>query len=90
MHLHYGIYVYTINGGYQQNVLVRGVPFDLAAEFAWEGALIVEDLRKDYGERRFQALGLIGDRLHMMVFTLRANRRMYQSAQGQQTRGETI
>jgi uncharacterized protein len=37
-------------------------------------ALIVEDLRKDYGERRFQALGLIGDRLHMMVFTPRANK----------------
>jgi hypothetical protein len=27
-----------------------------------------------YGERRFQALGLIGDRLHMMVFTPRANK----------------
>src|SRR5882757_7248962 len=51
----------------EKNVLVRGVPFELAAEFAWDGALIVEDLRKDYGERRFQALGLIGDRLHMMV-----------------------
>lgn len=78
MHLPYCIYVYTINGGYQlrlsQNVLVRGVPFELGAEFAWDGALIVEDLRKDYGERRFQALGLIGDRLHMMVFTPRANK----------------
>ena len=37
-------------------------------------ARIVEDLRKDYGERRFQALGLIGDRLHLMVFTPRANK----------------
>jgi hypothetical protein len=58
----------------EKNALVRGVPFELAAEFAWDGALIVEDLRKDYGERRFQALGLIGDRLHMMVFTPRANK----------------
>lgn len=58
----------------KKNVLVRGVPFGLAAEFAWDSALIVEDLRKDYGERRFQALGLIGDRLHMMVFTPRANK----------------
>ena len=55
MHLDYGIYVYTINGGYhfdstksEKNVRVRGVPFELAAEFAWDGALIVEDLRKDY------------------------------------------
>jgi len=39
----------------EKNVLVRGRPFELAAEFAWDGALIVEDLRKDYGERRFQA-----------------------------------
>jgi uncharacterized protein len=53
---------------------VRGVPFELAAEFAWDSALMVEDLRKDYGKRRFQALGLIGDRLHMMVFTPRANK----------------
>ena len=58
----------------EKNVLVRGVPFELEAEFAWDGALIVEDLRKGYGERRFQALGLIGDRLHMMVFTPRANK----------------
>ena len=53
---------------------MRGVLFELAAEFAWDGTLIVEDLRKDYGERRFQALGLIGDRLYMMVFTPRANK----------------
>ena len=53
---------------------MRGVPFEWAADFAWDGSLIVEDLRKDYGERRFQALGLIGDRLHMMVFTPRARK----------------
>jgi hypothetical protein len=58
----------------EKNVLARGIPFDLATEFGWEGALIVEDLRKDYGERRFQALGLIGERLHMMVFTPRDNK----------------
>ena len=58
----------------EKNVLVRGVPFEWAADFAWDGARIVEDLRKDYGERRFQALGLIGDRLHMMVFTPRAHK----------------
>ncbi|WP_246013258.1 BrnT family toxin [Pigmentiphaga humi] len=31
----------------------------------------MEDLRKDYGEQRFQALGRIGERLHMLVFTIR-------------------
>ena len=34
-------------------------------------ALILEDTRKEYPERRFQALGYIGDRLHMLVFTPR-------------------
>jgi uncharacterized DUF497 family protein len=58
----------------EKNVLVRGISFALAAGFEWGGALIVEDLRKDYGERRFQALGLIENRLHMMVFTPRANK----------------
>ena len=58
----------------EKNVLVRGISFELAAGFEWGGALIVEDLRKDYGERRFQALGLIENRLHMMVFTPRASK----------------
>jgi uncharacterized DUF497 family protein len=60
----------------EKNVLARGIPFELAAEFAWDSALIVEDLRKNYGERRFQALGLIGDRLQAHVISLRkANKR---------------
>lgn len=33
--------------------------------------MIVEDRRKQYGERRFRALGPIGDRLHVVVFTAR-------------------
>ena len=36
--------------------------------------MIAEDLRKEYGERRFQALGLIAGRLHAMVFTPRAGK----------------
>jgi len=44
---------------------VERLPFD------WAGALILEDTRENYGERRFQALGLIGARLHMLVFTPR-------------------
>jgi uncharacterized DUF497 family protein len=58
----------------EKNVRVRGISFELAARFEWVAALIVEDLRKDYGERRFQALGLIENRLHMMVFTPRGNK----------------
>lgn len=55
-----------------RNEAERGLPFSLAEDFDWSQALIVEDTRTDYGERRFQALGLIGDHLHMLVFTPRS------------------
>lgn len=37
----------------------RGMPFELAADFDWSAALIVEDLRQDYKEGRFQSLGAL-------------------------------
>lgn len=55
----------------EKNIRERGISFDRAVEFDWSGALIVEDTREDYGEPRFQALGFIGERLHMLVFTPR-------------------
>jgi uncharacterized DUF497 family protein len=58
----------------ERNIAERGISFDLAEEFEWDAALVVEDLRKDYGERRYQALGLIAGRLHALVFTPRAGR----------------
>ena len=39
----------------------------------WETAVVHEDTRKQYAEPRFQATGYIGDRLHVMVFCLRAD-----------------
>lgn len=54
-----------------RNIADRGLSFELARAFEWGSALIVEDARKDYGERRFQALGYISGRLHMLVFTRR-------------------
>ena len=56
----------------ERNIAQRGIPFEIAEDFEWDNALVVEDLRKDYGERRFQALGLIAGRLHALVFTPRA------------------
>ena len=53
------------------NIEKRGLSFEKAGDFEMAGALIVEDIRKEYPERRFQALGYIGDRLHMLVFTWR-------------------
>jgi len=57
----------------ERNKADRGLAFDLAEEFDWSSALIVEDRRKDYDERRYQALGSIGERLHMLVFTPRGD-----------------
>jgi uncharacterized protein len=55
----------------ERNLALRGIPFTLVARFEWDSALIVEDLRRDYGERQMQALGFIDSRLHMLVFTPR-------------------
>jgi uncharacterized protein len=58
----------------ERSIAERGLSFDLVEEFEWDSALVVEDSRKDYGERRFQGLGLIDGRLHALVFTPRAGR----------------
>jgi uncharacterized DUF497 family protein len=58
----------------KRNVAERGLSFELVEEFEWDSALVVEDSRRDYGEQRFQALGLIAGRLHALVFTPRAGR----------------
>jgi hypothetical protein len=54
-----------------RNIELRGISFEEAARFEWEGALVVQDTRQDYGEPRFRALGYIGNRLHALVFTPR-------------------
>lgn len=54
-----------------RNQMERGLPFYLVLDLDWSSALIKEDARKDYGERRFQVLGLIHGRLHAVVFTPR-------------------
>lgn len=54
-----------------ENIRNRGLSFELARRFEWDGALVVEDDRYEYGEQRFQALGKIDGRLHMLVFMVR-------------------
>ena len=53
----------------ERNVSDRGLPFDLVAEFEWEGAVFSADERFDYPESRFLALGFIAGRLHAVIFT---------------------
>lgn len=54
------------------NVEKHGVFFSAADDFEWETALIHVDSRKSYGEPRLEAVGLIGDRVHVLVFSLRS------------------
>jgi len=56
-----------------KNIADRGLSFELVHGFDWNTALVVEDTRNDYSEARFQALGKIEGRLHMVVFTLRGD-----------------
>jgi uncharacterized DUF497 family protein len=55
------------------NLTKHGVPFERAAKFEWDKAVIDEDLRHAYGERRFNAFAPIEGRLHAMVFTRRGS-----------------
>ena len=52
----------------------RGIAFDRVVLFEWSSAFILEDTRHDYGELRYQAMVLIGNRLHVLVFTPRDGR----------------
>jgi uncharacterized DUF497 family protein len=54
-----------------RNIAARDLPFELVADIDWETAVIVEDARKDYGERRLQVYGLIERRLHVAIITHR-------------------
>lgn len=53
------------------NVAKHGVWFSDAEGFEWETALVEVDSRRNYGESRLCATGLIGDRVYVMVFNLR-------------------
>lgn len=47
----------------------RGLSFERAEEFDWETARYIEDVRNDYPEKRFVAMGYLAERLHVLCFT---------------------
>lgn len=53
------------------NLAKHGVPFEAVTEFEFTSALFLVDDRRLYGEVREWALGVIGNRLHLLVFTRR-------------------
>ncbi len=58
----------------ERNIADRNLSFALVEQLDWVTALIEEDTRKAYSERRFFVLGYVGERLHAVVFTPRAGR----------------
>ena len=57
----------------EMNIDKHGLSLADADGFEWEAAVVREDTRKRYAEPRFEAKGYIGDRLHVMVYCLRAD-----------------
>jgi uncharacterized protein len=53
------------------NLAKHGVAFERVTMFKWKEAVIDEDARYPYGERRFNAFGKIEGRLHALIFTIR-------------------
>ena len=55
------------------NLDKHGLSLGDAESFEWQTAVVREDVRAPYPEPRFEAVGYMGDRLHVMVFCLRGN-----------------
>lgn len=58
----------------RSNKTKHGVGFESAQQFDFDTALYVVDNAVAYGEDRWQAIGLIGFQLHMLIFTERRDR----------------
>jgi uncharacterized DUF497 family protein len=57
----------------ERNLRERGLGFEMVKDFNFGSALYEQDRRKDYGEIRTRAFGLIGDTLYALVFTTRGS-----------------
>lgn len=55
----------------EKNRLERDLPFALVATFEWDSAMVWPDSRREYGEKRYCAIGYIGARLYHLAFTTR-------------------
>jgi uncharacterized DUF497 family protein len=52
----------------ERNIRERGLSFERAPEFDFDGAVYSIDTRRDYGERRIIAFGYLDRRLHSLCF----------------------
>ena len=55
----------------ERNIQERGLSFERVAEMDWDTALIAEDTRREYGERRYRVFALLDKRLHIAAITPR-------------------
>ena len=54
---------------YDTNIRDRGLSFEWVVSFDFETAVFKQDVRRDYGEIRYRALGYLDERIHALVFT---------------------
>jgi uncharacterized protein len=59
----------------QKTLAERGIDFEDAREVFAGVTLTLEDIRFDYGEARFQTYGVLRERIVMVVWTARGERR---------------
>ena len=55
----------------EANIAKHGISLSAASEFEMAGAMVSADERANYGEERFIAVGQLGSRLHVLIFTVR-------------------
>ena len=55
------------------NIARHGIDFKAANDFEWSTAIEIYDNRIDYGEDRWIVLGLIINRLHVLIYTERSD-----------------
>ena len=56
------------------NLAKHGLDFAAVENFEWSTALVRADTLHSHSEVRLHAVGLIGNRLHFLVFTIRRNK----------------
>lgn len=54
-----------------ENVARRGLPFEAVPQLEWEAAIIMEDRRREYGERRMRAFLYGRGKPYVVVYTIR-------------------
>ena len=52
----------------ESNIRERGLSFERVGDFRWDEAIVGEDTRKPYPERRYVAVGYLDGRLHVLCF----------------------